>query len=44
MKYTENVKFKLDLVEYRRSDGRAVAPNLHENTHSYMEREMRIVN
>jgi hypothetical protein len=35
-------KYKLDLVEYR-SDGRAVAPNLRENTHFSMEREMRIM-
>jgi hypothetical protein len=33
----------LDLVECRRSDGRAVAPNLLENTYFSMEREIRIM-
>jgi hypothetical protein len=36
-------KYKIDLVECRRSDGRAVAPNLRENTHFCTEREKRII-
>jgi hypothetical protein len=31
-------------LECRRSDGRAVTPNLQENTNFSMEREMRIMN
>jgi hypothetical protein len=34
----ELLKYKLDLVGVQRSDGRAVAPNLWENTHFSMER------
>jgi hypothetical protein len=36
-------KYKLNLVRCRRSDGRAVAPNLKENTHFSMGSGMRDV-
>jgi hypothetical protein len=36
----ELARYKLDLV----GDGKAVAPNLRENTHFSMKREMRIMN
>jgi hypothetical protein len=37
-------RYKLDPVGVQRSDGRAVAPNLRENTNFSVERGMRIVN
>jgi hypothetical protein len=40
----ELARYKLDLWECRRSDGRAMASNLWENTHISVEREMRIMN
>jgi hypothetical protein len=36
-------KYKLDLVEVRKSDWRAVALNWQENTHFSMEKGMRIL-
>jgi hypothetical protein len=36
-------RYKLDLCQCR-SDGRAVVPNLRENTHFSMESAMRIMN
>jgi hypothetical protein len=37
-------EYKLDLVEYRRSDGTEVALNQQANIHFSMERGMRIMN
>jgi hypothetical protein len=37
-------KYKLDLVKYRRSDGKKVALNQQANIHFSMERGMRIMN
>jgi hypothetical protein len=37
-------KYKLDLVGVQRSDSRAVAPNLRENTHFSTERGTIIMN
>jgi hypothetical protein len=37
-------KYKLDLMEVRRSDGKEVAPNQQTNIHFPMERGMRIMN
>jgi hypothetical protein len=37
-------KYKLDLVEYRKSDGTEVAPSQQANIHFSMERGMRIMN
>jgi hypothetical protein len=37
-------RYKLDLVGCRKSDGRAVALNLLENTHFSTERGMKIMN
>jgi hypothetical protein len=37
-------KYKLELVEYRRSDGTEVAPNQQGNIHISMEMGMRIMN
>jgi hypothetical protein len=37
-------RYKLHLAGVRKSDGRAVAPNLLENTHFSTERGMKIMN
>jgi hypothetical protein len=39
----ELARYKLDLVECRRSDGRAVVPNLPEITYFSTEKGMRIM-
>jgi hypothetical protein len=37
-------KYKLDFVEYRRSDGTEVAQNRQANIHFSMEKGMKIIN
>jgi hypothetical protein len=40
----EITKYKLDIVGYRRSDGRAVAQNQQEDANFYSERGIRTMN
>jgi hypothetical protein len=44
MAVAKEIKYKLDLWEYRRSDGAKVAPNQRVNIHFSMERGIRIMN